>query len=92
MLLEKEMGVSGVGGEGVVMRGAGWWGVVGCEEGGCFEGLQARLVEEGWQREFRLFFLCRYRDLGLDLDLVCGGSLFMIIKICRSLSRCAETT
>ncbi len=50
--------------------------------------------EEGWQREFRLFFLCRYMDLDLDLDLdlVCGGSLFMIIKICRSLSRCAETT
>ncbi len=38
-------------------------------------------------------FFCEYTglDLDLDLDLVCGGSLFMIIKICRSLSRCAET-
>lgn len=44
MLLEKEMGVLGVGGEGVVMRGGGWWGVVGCEEGGCFEGL----FKHGW--------------------------------------------
>ncbi len=91
MLLEEEMGVSGVGGEGVVMRGGGWWGVVGCE-GVCFEGLQARLGRRVGSASLASFF-CEYTvlDLDLDLDLVCGGSLFMIIKICRSLSRCAET-
>jgi len=49
--------------------------------------------EEGWQRESSFFF-CEYTVLALDLDLdlVFGGSLSMIIEICRSLSRCAETT
>ena len=44
MLLEKEMGVSGVGGEGVVMRGGCRLWVLHCEEGGCFEGL----FKHGW--------------------------------------------
>jgi hypothetical protein len=50
MLLEKEMGVPGVGGDEVVMRGGGWWGVVGC--GSCIvkREVALRVYKHGWGR------------------------------------------
>ncbi len=55
MLLEKEVGVSGVGGEGGGDEGGCRLWVLHCEEGGCFEGLQARLVRRVGSASFGSF-------------------------------------